>query len=43
MATKRDKRFNSNGFENASHRHISPQIDKIIVPYKGTMLSKRPI
>lgn len=43
MAAKRDKRFNLNMFENANHKQNSAQIDKIIVPYKGTMLLKRPI
>ncbi|GJM17500.1 MAG: hypothetical protein DHS20C13_28270 [Thermodesulfobacteriota bacterium] len=36
-------RFNLKIFLKASHRQNKAQIERIIVPYKGTMLSKRPI
>ena len=42
-AAKWDKRFNLYTFENASQRQNRAQIDKIIVPYKGTILLKSPI
>ena len=35
--------FNSKIFLKASHRQNKPQIERITVAYKGTMLSNRPI
>lgn len=43
MAAQLDKGFNLNVFLNAIQRHSIAQIDKIIVPYNGTRLLKRPI
>ena len=43
MASKLDKGFNLNVFANASHKLNRAEIDKIMVPYSGTVLLKRPI